>query len=179
MYDKFFTSGVNTVRFIKKVTCGFVIIALSACSSLSTQFTKAEEPKDGQKARLRIVANMLVKAVPNKSCIDWSAPGAGTVFGGIVGSSGYRGNKIGIPGAEKYKKSSGEMYIAANQPFTLVLLSTPDSRYRCSVAGSFVPEANKDYEASVSINSRVCEIRIIGLSDGNKPVDVQKANECR
>jgi hypothetical protein len=173
---------------IGKRFAGIVITSclfyMTGCSSIKTQFSAAEEPSDGERARLRITANMLVKAVPNRNCIDWNAPGAGTVFGGIVGSSGYRGRSLGMPGTPAKGDGSGEMYVRAEQPFTLVLQSTPESRYRCNISGFFVPKANQDYEAVLNqgrldLNHSVCTLRIINLNAPDQPVDFERAPICR
>ncbi|NUU00760.1 hypothetical protein [Herbaspirillum robiniae] len=164
-----------------------IALLLSGCADLGTQFKAADEPKDGARARLRVVANMLVKAVPEKACIDWSAPGAGTVFGGIFGSSGYRGRSLNMPGAPRDGKSAGELYVTADKPFTLVLLTTPEGvayngrLYQCSVSGSFVPEENKDYEASIFIEpaQKSCSIKVVELGSPSVPVPVKNAERCQ
>ncbi|MBN6208261.1 hypothetical protein [Ralstonia flatus] len=155
-----------------------VASALSACSSLGTQFKSAEEAADGPRARLRVSGNVLVKAVPNKDCIDWSAPGAGTVLGGIVGASGYRGRSLGMPGAEKLGRAPmGELYVAAEQPFTLVLLTTPESRQQCSVAATFVPKADVDYEARLVLEKGACVASVSNVS--GEPVRLTRAQACQ
>ena len=158
-------------------------ILLIGCSSMGTQFKAAEEASaDVPRARLRVVANGFVKAIPNKSCIDWNAPGAGTVFGGVVGSSGYRGRTLNIPLPPGGVKSSdmAEFYVAANQPITLVFLTGPDSAYSCSVQGSFVPEAEKDYEASLMLNARkrVCRLMLNEIGTNRIPAKVFSASNC-
>jgi hypothetical protein len=152
------------------------------CSSLSTQFKTADEPSDGSRARVRVVANTLVKAVPGKDCIDWEAPGAGTVFGGIVGSKGYRGRSLDIPpstippGAD-----TAEMYIAADRPFTLALLTPPDSRVQCSIAVWFTPEANGDYQATLLADARTkkCSARVDSLSKPGTFIKAGQAAACQ
>ncbi len=152
--------------------------ALSACGSLSTQFRTADEAVDGPHARLRVSGNVLVKAVPNKDCIDWDAPGAGTLLGGIVGAGGYRGRSLGMPGAEKLDRASmGELYVAAEQPYTLVLLTTPESRLQCSVAATFVPKADVDYEARLVLDKGACVASVSTVS--GDPVRLNRAQACR
>ena len=41
-----------------------VCAGLGACSSVGTQFSKMDEPAAGERARVRVAANMLVKGVP-------------------------------------------------------------------------------------------------------------------
>jgi hypothetical protein len=155
----------------------------AGCADMSTQFKQVAEPQEGMpRARLRIFSNSLVKAVPEKDCIDWSAPGAGTVFGGIVGSSGYRGKSIGMPFKPQADTSDfGEMYIAAGKPITLVFLTTPENRYRCSVAGTFVPEKDKDYEAKLWLtpSESQCVFRLSQLGETPVPIKVISASACK
>ena len=152
---------------------------LGGCGSLSTQFKAASEPPETEaRARLRVIANSLVKAIPGKNCIDWNAPGAGTVFGGIFGSSGFRGRSINMPSPAADKRGFGEMYVAADQPITLVFLTTPESRYHCSVAGSFVPQKNRDYEAELMLTPSECFFKLREIGEKVEPVAISKAVSC-
>lgn len=129
---------------------------------------------------------MLVKGIPNSTCIDWNKAGAGTIFGGILGSSGYRGRSLGMHNPENLSaRNSGEFYAVANQPITLALLDTPDSRLNCSISASFTPVVGKDYQVSLKtgqvsdIKSR-CEIHIREITTaGFVPIPIQKAVACQ
>lgn len=159
---------------------------LIGCAGIGTQFTKMSEPQSGERAQIRVVANMLVKGIPNSACIDWSKEGAGTIFGGIVGSSGYRGRSLGMPNPEGLSsRNSGEFYAVANQPITITLLNTPESRMRCSVSGSFIPVSGKDYQvdlatSEVSDMKSRCAMRVREVtSSGLIPVAIKKASDCQ
>ncbi|MFN3296943.1 hypothetical protein [Caldimonas sp.] len=162
------------------------VALLTGCGSISTQFKTASEPAETEaRARLRVKANSLVKAVPGKSCIDWSAPGAGTVFGGMFGSSGYRGRSLDMPGTTSDRTSFGEMYVAAGQPITLAFLTTPEGigcgwgrACHCSVAGSFVPEPGKDYEAVLRLFPSQCTLDVRELGEDARPVVLNPATPC-
>lgn len=160
--------------------CMVVCLALIlvGCGSAKTQFAAADEPGDGDRARVRVVANALIKAVPNKTCIDWGAPGAGTISSaGLVGSKGYRGRSLGMPGADKYERDAvAEFYVAGGKPYTLVLLTGPESRLRCSVGISFTPVANTDYEATLLLGSGSCTASVRTLS--GQPVKTTEAQPC-
>ncbi|MDO5069686.1 MAG: hypothetical protein Q4D78_05725 [Neisseria zoodegmatis] len=105
------------------------------------------EPSDEPRARVRISANMLIKGVPDSDCLDWQKAGAGTIFGGLVGSKGYRKRVIGMPNPQGLPaKHSGEFYVRAGKPVAFQLINTPESRMRCEVAFSFVPEVGRDYD---------------------------------
>lgn len=171
---------------MKKLLSLAAILALSACGSIGTQFTKMSEPTDGERARVRVVANMLVRGVPEKACLNWKQDGAGTVFGGIVGSSGYRGRSLKMPNPNNFKgRSMGEMYVRAGKPVTYALSNTPESRMRCNIAVTFTPEANHDYELTMNTNrsgafeSR-CSAQVTDITNGGStPVPLQRASACR
>ncbi|WP_247394671.1 hypothetical protein [Ralstonia pseudosolanacearum] len=133
-------------------------VALTGCGAVGiakTQFRAVDEPTDGERARVRVIANSPVKAMPNRDCIDWDAPGAGIAAAmGPLGSSGYLGRLIGMPDGEQYRRgSTAEFYVAAGQPYTLVLITGPESSTQCSAGVSFVPNANTDYEATLLLSS--------------------------
>ncbi|NMM11690.1 MAG: hypothetical protein HHJ16_15655 [Polaromonas sp.] len=174
---------INIPKLFVLLSC----VILFGCAQLSTQFKTAEEPVGGERARLRIIANSLVKAVPNKSCIDWSAPGAGTVFGGIVGSSGYRRRTLDMPAPSSNHEDMGEMYVTAGQPFTLVFMTTPEGivykgyKYNCSISGSFIPENKKNYEAKLKLDPtlKICSFELIEIGEINKPIQINQASNCK
>ncbi|MDG6895590.1 hypothetical protein [Volucribacter amazonae] len=162
------------------------IIGLSACSAIGTQFTKMSEPTTEQKARVRVHANMLVKGIPESSCVNWSKTGAGTIFGGLVGSSGYRGQVIGMPNPNQLQSSnSGEFYVAGDKPFTMMLLNTPESKMLCSIAITFVPETGHDYEIQMAtslIENRkrsICAAQVHDITNGQyQAVPIKEAPKC-
>ncbi|SUO97075.1 hypothetical protein [Suttonella ornithocola] len=163
------------------------LLGLTACADIGTQFTQMSEPNNGERARMRVTANMLVKGIPDSSCINWSKPGAGTIFGGIVGSSGYRGRSLGMPNPNNIAlgRHSGEFYLTANQPFTVVLLNTPDSRQKCQIGLTFTPEPQHDYDllmqtADKDLTHSICSAIIYDITNNqNIPVKAQKAQKCQ
>ncbi|MBH5329730.1 hypothetical protein H9Q10_08620 [Eikenella sp. S3360] len=164
-----------------------LLLALGACSSVGTQFAKMSEPESGERARVRVVANMLVKGVPESDCLDWRKPGAGTIFGGMVGSSGYRGRSLNMPDPHNVSGSrrSAEFYVRAGKPLTLQLLNTPDSWQTCSLAISFVPQAGHNYEVAM-ITGQVdyqpdlgyCAARVFDLNSGRQ-IQAEETTSCR
>lgn len=128
---------------MNKILILVLAAAISACSAVGTQFTKMSEPSDGPRARVRMSANMLVKGVPDSDCLNWQKAGAGTIFGGMIGSNGYRQRVIGMPNPHHLPaKHSGEFYVNADKPIAFQLINTPESRIRCSIAFSFVPKTD-------------------------------------
>lgn len=83
---------------MKKLLLLLPLCALSGCTYLSavgTQFKKMEEPQDGERARIRVVGNYVaMRGTPGSSCMDYRKKGAGTVIGGFIGSTGYRGRSL-------------------------------------------------------------------------------------
>ncbi len=162
-----------------------LLLALGACSSVGSQFAKMSEPESGERARVRVVSNMLVKGVPESDCLDWRKPGAGTVFGGMVGSSGYRGRSLNMPDPNNVsgKRSSAEFYVRAGKPITLQLLNTPDSYQTCSLAISFVPKAGGSYEVAMGtgpVNQYLgyCAASVLDLNSG-RSIQAQETTSCR
>ncbi|MBV8250347.1 MAG: hypothetical protein JO200_18100 [Comamonas sp.] len=165
------------MRLLRLATAFMTVISIAGCGSIGTQFTTLAEPDSGDRARVRVVqaASAFVRAVPGKSCLDWSTPGAGTVIGGMVGASGYKGRKLDMPGTDLSKQfTSAEMYVAANKPITFAMLTGPESSLSCSVAAAFVPEKDKDYEVFFGMDRRVCVARVVSLSDPTTKVDFSR-----
>ncbi|VVE07396.1 hypothetical protein PTE30175_02384 [Pandoraea terrae] len=166
-------------RFIRELALTVLALALSGCSGISTQFRPAAEALDGDRARLRVIGNGLVKAIPGKSCIDWSSPGAGTVLGRLVASNGFRGRQIGMPSSRYADPAdSAELYVAANQPITLMILTDPAHFYSCGVAVTFIPKKGHDYEALLELNSSFCSAKVVSLTEPHSAVNAAKAERC-
>ncbi len=160
-------------------------VALTGCGAVGiakTQFRAVDEPTDGERARVRVIANSPVKAMPNRDCIDWDAPGAGTAVAmGLLGlgSRGYLGRLIGMPNGEQYQRgSTAEFYVAAGQPYTLVSITAPESLTQCSVGVSFVPNANTDYEATLLLSRHECTANVVALN-GPSVETKQVVGTCR
>ncbi|MDR2239547.1 MAG: hypothetical protein LBE33_03825 [Zoogloeaceae bacterium] len=155
------------------------IFLLFSCASISTQFTPFEEPASGDRAKVRVIGNALVKAIPGKNCVDWSTPGAGTVLGGIVGSRGFHGRSLGMPpGRDASKVDTAEFYAEAGKPITLVVMTTPEFRYECSATVSFIPEKDKNYEAQMMVYLTKCSADVITLDAPWGIVTGKPAKSC-
>lgn len=162
------------MRITQLMAAFMTTLTVVGCGSLGTQFTTVAEPDSGDKARVRVVraAPAFVRAIPGQDCLDWSAPGAGTVIGGMVGASGYKDRKIDMPVSALSKQyTSAEMYVAANKPIVFAMLTGPDGRLSCSVSATFVPEKNKDYEVFFGMDRKVCVANVVSLSEPNTRVE--------
>jgi hypothetical protein len=82
-----------------------------------------------------------------------------------------------MPDGDKYDRDSvAEFYVAGGQPYTLVLLTGPESWVRCSVGISFTPVANVDYEATLLLNAASCTANVRALN--GPPVKTTEARSC-
>ena len=170
----------------KSISCVILAALVAGCSAISAQFKKAEEGRDDEpRARLRIIADSWVKAIPDRDCTDWSAPGTGTVWGGIFGSRGYRDKSRNMPFPPVLGKQAdmAEMYIAAERYITLCYVKDLDKYGNCGTCGSFFPKEGKDYEivfepcysSSSQYNVALYEI----LDERKVPIKISRAENCQ
>lgn len=163
-----------------------LVLALSACtimSAIGTHFKSVPEPEDGDRARIRVSANVLVRATPGSRCMDWQKESTGTVLGGIAVHKGYRGRELGIPDPQNSKRRAfAEFYIRAGEPITF--MNTPGGRMTCSIAATFVPEKDRDYEITllaeiVSTTRSLCSIVAHDVTNGGYlPVTIEETDIC-
>nr|WP_314384313.1 hypothetical protein [uncultured Cardiobacterium sp.] len=162
-----------------------LLTACTAINSIGTQFKPMVEPQDGDRARVRISANMLVRGSPNTSCMDWNSEQTGTILGGIVGSKGFRDRNLGIPDPNHSKvRDYAEFYVRAGEPFTLMLTNTPESRMSCGVGATFIPDKDHDYEFVLltamrgSLSSQ-CSVQAYDVTGGQStPIAISEARSC-
>lgn len=157
---------------------------VTGCSEITTQLKPMEEPIGGSRSRLRVISDTFVKAVPERDCIDWSSHGAGTVFGGMAGSNGFRGRSLGMPNPPSTDLSTiAELYITADKPITLFYNygGGVQGGYHCSFAVSFKPNIGKDYEAKFQFDekSRQCFVIVRTLGQIQETVQVTSAQQCK
>ncbi|WP_050809165.1 hypothetical protein [Cardiobacterium valvarum] len=163
----------------------FLLTACTAIHSIGTQFKPMVEPQDGDRARVRVSANMLVRGSPNTSCMDWNSEQTGTILGGIVGSKGFRDRSLGIPDPNHSKaRDYAEFYVRTGEPFTLMLTNTPESRMTCSVGATFIPDKDHDYEFVLltamrgSLSSQ-CSVQAYDVTGGQStPIAISEARSC-
>jgi hypothetical protein len=172
---------------MKKLLLVPVIFVLSSCAvfgPFTTEFKIFKEPVNGDRARVRVVGKEDylggVWAFPGKDHLDWSTPGAGTVFGmSIITSKGFLGRSLGMPPSLS-KGPMAEFYVKAGEPITLlangisivtgyhedckeVPLDSNDPKSatmtvcdtvpdydKCSAGRYFTPEKDVDYEVVYS-----------------------------
>lgn len=183
----------------------FFVLMLALCPMPSNADESAAEKKDDIKsdsARIRLFGQngMGVKYYPNSACYGGDSVtvsgGFGDAFSSFLGTASNTG--IGMPETPNSGKPSArngifskaffrEYKIAANQPLTIKLdfQSNPGVRYSyCkTIAGTFMPEAGRDYEISLDIKDGMCVPVLNELqstSDGVilQPVVATKAERC-
>ncbi|EEV88619.1 hypothetical protein [Cardiobacterium hominis] len=152
------------------------------------QFTKMEEPVDGDRARVRVISSTYkVRATVGSDCIDWKR--TASVLGGFSDTHDYDGRIIpGMPdpNSHRNKKRFAEFYVRANEPITLIQVQTPGYTAICFLAATFVPEKNHDYDFTADSEwivdgyEKQCSIMISDITDGNStPIKIEEAKECR
>ncbi|SDX21192.1 hypothetical protein SAMN04515617_10260 [Collimonas sp. OK242] len=183
----------------------FIVVMLAVCSTFSHAEESAAGKQDDPKsdtARIRLFGQngMGVKYYPNSACYGGESVtvsgGIGDAFSSFLGTASN--TSIGMPETPNSGKPSArnglfskaffrEYKIAADQPLTLKLdfQSNPGVRYGyCkTIAGTFVPEAGKDYEISLDIKDGMCVPILNELqstADGVilQPVPASKAEHC-
>ena len=87
-------------------------------------------------------------------------------------------------------RHSGEFYAAGGKPLTVSLINTPESRMRCTISITFVPQTGRDYEITMGTaiqrqgfgkpDKSACSASVADITGGqSKPVPTQIAPRCR
>jgi len=183
-----------TLRYCARLLVVALTAVLSGCTSSEMIFlrTFSEPPETVDRARVRVISNARVLAVPNTRCYDPSLPGAGTILGGdngsfinnrLVFSRGFIGRSLDIPGG-RFNIAKGmdvaEFYATANQPLTLTVLSTNTNIARCSMAVTFMPEKDQDYETILYVEPAGCHGLLASLSQPEQKItNVSRVSTCQ
>ncbi|MBD9534119.1 hypothetical protein IB233_21055 [Comamonas sp. CMM01] len=149
------------MRFLQASAVAVGALLLAGCGNIQTVksfSTTYKEPDGGERARVRVVSDGMVRAVPRSSCVDWRLPDAGVMVASIKGFADQNNRSLGMPDAplhvvpKEIPTVVAEFYVPANQPLTLVYLSnghiSGGKRYQCSVNKTVTLQAGTDYEAS-------------------------------
>jgi hypothetical protein len=160
-------------------------LLFAGCAALKNN-VPFPEPKDGDRARIRVIIPSLfndyrgVVGYPNSQCMSKK-----NKSGHVVGSSfGFEkhlnGQKIGMPNtpfSEKKGYITAEAYVSANQPVIFTFLmpnsassaSTGATNYTtyyggCTANVGFTPKTNEDYEL-IFPSSGNCQFELNRLID--------------
>lgn len=154
---------------------------IAAVKSFNTPYAS---PTSGDTARLRVVANGMVRAVPGKDCVDWYSPGAGVIAVPQNGFADRNGEMLGMPAgvAVNGGDAVSEVLVPAGKPFTLHFLdggrsASYGSVQNCLGMFSFVPDKGADYELVVH-GYDACGGALTRLDKPEVTVPQRKAEYC-
>lgn len=204
-----FSSSIRIVcmRFLQASAVFVGAVLLAGCGNIQTVksfSTPYKEPDGGERARIRVVSDGMVRAVPQSACVNWRLPSAGVMVASIKGFADQNNKSLGMPAntvaAAPHDAPTvvGEFYVPANKPLALAYLSnsgriTFGAHYQCQVNKTFVPQAGKDYEArfihtlqrSLLSAKESCVVEVTELAPEGaegvrpEPVELRNARLCR
>ncbi|OIN48106.1 hypothetical protein [Pseudomonas costantinii] len=155
-----------------------LLVLLTGCGqvanirSLSTGYVP---PQSGETARVRLITDGLVRAVPGRDCLDWNVPGAGVMASTKSGFPDHNGENLGMPGPI-YSLNGGvttELVVPANTPIALHYLGQLQYSRQCFSSMTFVPRPGVDYRVQATIYAN-CSIQLHELpADGKQWVAVE------
>lgn len=168
-----------------------LVVLVAACGNIQTVksfSTPYQEPSAGPRARIRVVTDGMLRAVPNSACIDWRLEGSGVMAIPTKGFANMNDRKLGMPPSPAQTLAPGsagfamsELYVRAGKPMVLDYLTQGLGGYKCSVQRSFVPTDGQDYEAVFFQNDKTCSFRVTGIDGTSSPpaIDLSPASLCR
>lgn len=190
---------MNICKLVKSGVPLFILSGiLAGCGNIATVrsfSTPYAEPVGGDIARIRIISNGMVRAVPGKTCVDWRSPGAGVMVSAQKGFADLNGRDLQMPKdlsgsiiiPKQSKIERSELRISANTPIVLNFISqgyvSAGNKYACHGSLSFVAKAGANYEALFLEQGSQClsEIRELlpGIGQGaSEVVTTSNAKLC-
>ncbi|WP_248798294.1 hypothetical protein [Pseudomonas sp. MWU13-2105] len=156
---------------VLRVVPAMLLILLSGCGQLSNvrSFSTAyTSPQAGETARLRVVSDGMVRAVPGRDCLDWNSPGAGVMVSAQSGFTDRNDERLGMPGSAQQWPGvvSSELVIPANKPIAFHYLAQLQFSRRCFNSLTFVPLPGMDYVLQASTSGE-CLIELDELRAGD------------
>ena len=158
--------------------CSFV------SNTIKSELSAYSEPTDGELAHIRLIGSRNVKVYPNSPCASYTVPGSGYPAGPQMG--GQRKRDLGMPKPPSMPKHFVEIAARAGQPIAAGFafytesympgiagtgMQGTRSTASCYAAGTFVPQAGQNYEATAIWNRGGCAIQVMRLvQDANGPV---------
>ncbi|MGE3349017.1 MAG: hypothetical protein AB7I35_16430 [Ramlibacter sp.] len=178
------------MSFMRLLSLASLAATLCACGNIQTikSFsTPYQEPAQGARARIRVLSDGMVRAVPNSACVDWRLEGAGVMASPTKGFANMNNRKLGMPQSAAQTLvaqshfASTELYVPAGRPLVLDYLSQGNGSYQCFVRRTFVPAEGRDYEAVFWQEGSVCRFRVGTISEAATPeaVALAPAGLCR
>ncbi|OCW22006.1 hypothetical protein [Pseudomonas sp. S3E12] len=159
------------MSFLRVVPVALLVL-LTGCGqvanirSLSTGYVA---PQTGETARVRLITDGLVRAVPGRDCLDWNVPGAGVMASTKAGFPDHNGESLGMPGPiySWAAAVSSELVVPANKPIAFHYLGQLQYSRQCSASMAFVPRPGVDYMVQASMYAN-CSIQLHELPAGAK-----------
>jgi hypothetical protein len=179
-----------------------IVALLAGCGNIANVrsfSTPYVPPTTGETAKIRVISNGMLRAVPNSTCIDWRLPGAGVMVVPQKGFANLNNQDLGMQQSAASKillaragVVSSELYVAAGKPIVLHFMGTGSTRISgsgasmttirnaCNKGVSFVPEAGKEYDASFVENGSICSIQMgeVGAKNQKSSIDVPQLAEA-
>lgn len=152
------------LRHLCQATAMFATsLTLSGCfvaDTVRSEFSRYAEPKGDDLAHIRLIGSVNVKVYPSSTCARLDVPGGGYPAGPQLG--GQRTRDLGMPKTADTPKHFVEIAARPNEPIAAKFafyaervrpgvagtgMPATKELAHCNVTGSFVPEANANYEA--------------------------------
>ena len=154
------------------VILAVLLLSLGGCGqvanvrSLSTGYVP---PQGGETARIRLLTDGLVRAVPERDCLDWNVPGAGVMASAKTGFPDHNGENLGIPGPifSWAGAVSSELVVPANKPIAFHYLGRLQYSRQCAKTMTFVPRPGVDYMVQATMSAD-CSFQLDELEAGGK-----------
>ena len=149
-----------------------LLLVLGGCGqvanvrSLSTGYVP---PQGGETARIRLLTDGLVRAMPGRDCLDWNVPGAGVMASAKPGFPDHNGENLGIPGPifSWAGAVSSELVVPANKPIAFHYLGRLQYSRQCARTMTFVPRPGVDYMVQATMSAN-CSFQLDELEAGGK-----------
>ncbi len=182
----------RTALFLALPLAALTVTGCGNLQNVKSFSTPYEQPISGERARIRVVADGMVRAVPQSDCEDWRLPGAGVMVAARKGFADQNGRSLGMPGADTVPADGrvvSEFYVPAGKPLMLSYMSNGRSNglqaEQCFIRKSFTPVAGQDYEASFRHSGPLCLTRVHRLqvqgasTTSDESVPLADAKLCR
>lgn len=135
-------------------------IGTSGCvigTIVKSELSAYAEPTTGELAHIRLIGSRNVKVYPASTCPSVNVVGSGYPAGPQMG--GQRKRDLGMPKIQVAPKHYVEIAARAGEPITAAFtVGRYQGAYQlsCSVAGTFVPQAGRNYEMVASWMGTQC-----------------------
>lgn len=176
-----FCSCDTPARVLQYALTLSVLALLGGCGALTdvrSFSTPYSTPDSGATARLRVVSDGMVRAVPRSDCLDFRLPGAGVMVAYRDGYANRNAESLGIPPLDEPPPSTvgTELLVSAGQPIAFHYIGA-----RCYNMFSFVPKAGADYQLD-AVGLYKCGVTLMELPAGAiafTPSPLKESKLCR